>query len=320
MHIPGCFTVLQLVWCEAVEFRHLRYFVAVAEELHFRRAAERLHISQPPLSEQISNLEEELGTRLLERDRAREVRLTAAGRVFLVEARRIVVQVEKARELVKRASRGEVDTMSISVAPAMAYGIVPQILRQFRTEFPDVGLHLSEMLTPVQEKAILDGSLDLGFCYGPIQSHHLDTKRIHLESLVLAVPGQHPIARLEATCLSELKNESFITIPRTISPGLYDRIMESCHKAGFSPMVVQEATQFQTAVGLVCVGMGIALLPSSMTALKRDGVVYVRLKDEAAIVETLIVRMPGTPRPAVTHLMAVAATFGEMTNQATPLF
>ena len=135
-----------------MELRHLRYFVAVAEELHFRRAAERLQISQPPLSEQIDQLEDELGTRLLERDRGREVRLTVAGAAFLEEARKILLHVADAVEAVHRASRGEIGTLRVSLAPAMAYGVVPMILRQLRVDAPMISLQLFEMVTPVQEK------------------------------------------------------------------------------------------------------------------------------------------------------------------------
>src|SRR5450631_1871815 len=134
-----------------MELRHLKYFVAVAEELHFRRAAEQLHISQPPLSEQINQLEDELGTRLLERNRGREVRLTVAGAAFLEEARKILLDVSEAAEVVHRASRGEIGTLRVSLAPAMAYGVVPMILRQLRANLPMVSLQLSELVTPLQE-------------------------------------------------------------------------------------------------------------------------------------------------------------------------
>lgn len=289
-----------------MELRHLRYFVAVAEELHFRRAAERLHISQPPLSEQIKNLEDELGTYLLVRDRTRGVQLTDSGVALLAEARKILLQVEKAAELVRRADRGEVGTLRISLAPAMAYGIVPKILNRFRKETPEVRLQLSEMLTPIQENAILDGTLDLGFCYGSLQSDHLESEVIYRERLILAMPEAHPMALANAVDLAKLKGEAFITIPRSISPGLYDLIAQTCRNAGFSPSVVQEATQFQTAVGFVAVGMGVALIPSSMAALPRHGVTYQSLKGDEPIVETLMVRLPGKRYPAVERLMRLA--------------
>ena len=288
-----------------VELRHLRYFVAVAEELHFRRAAERLHISQPPLSEQINHLEEELGTQLLERGRARKVFLTAAGAVLLTEARKILIQIDKAAEVVQRTGRGEVGMMSVGMAPAMAYGVVPQILRRFRSEVPAVRLQLTETVTSQQEKAILDGTLDIGFCYGAVQSNTLAIECIFREPLILAVPTHHPIANVSRVRLGDVKGE-LLSIPRSVSPGLYDIIWQTCREAGLAPESIQEITQFTNAIGLVSVGMGVALVPSSMAALKRDGVSYVELEGRTPLVETLIVRSPGEPYPAMRRLIELA--------------
>lgn len=289
-----------------MELRHLKYFVAVAEELHFRRAAEQLHISQPPLSEQINQLEDELGTRLLERNRGREVRLTVAGAAFLEEARKILLDVSEAAEVVHRASRGEIGTLRVSLAPAMAYGVVPMILRQLRANLPMVSLQLSELVTPLQEKALHDRRLDIGFCYGRLQSDYLVAECIHRERLVLAVPDDHPMASQERVRLIQLEGEQFITIPRTISPGLYDSIFQTCFKAGLSPKVAQETNQFQTAIGLVCVGMGVALVPESMVALQRVGVNYLRIDDDTPVIETLMVRLQDEPYPAMKRLMDLA--------------
>jgi DNA-binding transcriptional LysR family regulator len=289
-----------------MELRHLRYFVTVAEELHFRRAAKRLQISQPPLSEQINQLEDELGTRLLERSRGREVRLTAAGAAFLEEARKILLHVAEAEEAVHRASRGEIGTLRVSLAPAMAYGVVPLILRQLRANLDEISLQLSELVTPIQEKALLDRRLDVGFCYGRLESDSLVAECIHRERLVLAVPDHHPMASQERVGLSELTGEKFITIPRAISPGLYHSIFQTCFKAGLSPKVAQEADQFQTAIGLVCVGMGVALVPESMTALKREGVKYLQTDDDNPVIETLMVRFQDEPSPTMTHLLKLA--------------
>jgi DNA-binding transcriptional LysR family regulator len=292
-----------------MELRHLRYFVAVAEELHFRRAAERLHISQPPLSEQINQLEDELGARLLERNRGREVHLTVAGAAFLEEARKILLQVEEAAEIVHRASRGEIGTLRVSLAPAMAYGVVPLILRQLRAKLPMISLQLSELITPLQEKALLDRRLDVGFCYGRLQSDNLVAECIHRERLILAVPDHHPLASQAEVELSQLKGEQFITIPRATSPGLYDSIFQICYKAGLSLKVAQETNQFQTAIGLVCAGMGVALVPESMVALRRKGVNYLRIDDDTPVIEILMVRLQDEPYPVMTQLMALARLY-----------
>ena len=280
----------------------------MAEELHFRRAAERLHISQPPLSEQISHLEEQLGTQLLERGRARKVHLTAAGTVLLKEARKILIQIDKTAELVQRTGRGEVGVMSVSMAPALAYGVVPQILRRFRSEVPEVRLQLTETVTALQERALLDGTLDVGFCYGAIQSNDLVTDSVSHEPLILAVPASYPLAkRKKRVKLGEVKGE-LLTISRAVSPGLYDVIWHTCREAGLMPQSIQEVTQFTNAIGLVSVGMGVALVPSSMAALKRDGVTYLELEERTQMVETLVVRAPGEPYPAMKRLLDLART------------
>lgn len=268
-------------------------------------------MSQPPLSEQINQLEEELGTRLLERDRARGVRLTAAGTALLSEARKILAQVEMAAEIVLRAEKGEVGTINISLAPAMACGIVPQILGHFQRASPEISLRVTEMLTPVQERAILDGSIDLGFCYGPLQSDRLQADCVYREPFILALPDDHAIAKRSMVHLCELKGVPFISIPRAISPGLFDLMLRTCHEAGLSPTIAQEATQFQTAIGFVSVGMGVALVPSTMAALKRHGVSYINLQNIAPIIETLIVRPQGERYPATDRFVAMAISFSE---------
>ena len=288
-----------------VEIRRLRYFVAVAEELHFRKAAERLHISQPPLSEQISRLEEELATQLLERGRARKVRLTAAGAVLLTEARKILIQVDKATESVQSTGRGEIGSLVVSMAPAMAYGVVPQVLRRFRKSLPGVRLQLTEAVTATQEQALLEGTLDVGFCYGAIQSKGLVSDCISKDHFILAVPSHHPLAGKRKVRLGAVRGE-LMSIPRSVSPGLYDIIWQTCREAGLTPESVQEITQFSNALALVSVGMGVALVPGPMAGLKRDGVNYVELEGSTPLVETHIVRLRGEPHPTAKHLIELA--------------
>jgi DNA-binding transcriptional LysR family regulator len=277
-------------------------------------------MSQPPLSEQIYQLEEELGTRLLERDRTRGVRLTTAGTVLLVEARRILSQVEKAIEIVSRADKGEVGTINVSLAPAMASGIVPQMLNHFRRASPGIALQVSEMLTPFQEKCLLDGSVDVGFCYGPLESDRLQTQCVYREPFIVAVPDDHPIAKRQVVNLCELQEVPFIGIPRAISPGLFDLMFLTCREAGLVPAIAQEATQFQTAIGFVSVGMGAALVPSTMAALKRHGVAYVKLDGAEPIIETLIARPRGDNNSAVERFAAIAASFAEENKGSDPLY
>lgn len=231
--------------------------------------------------------------------------MTAAGAILLTEARKILVQIEKMSEFVQRTGRGEVGVMSVSMAPAMAFGIVPQILREFRSEIPGVRLQLTETVTALQEKAILDGMLDVGFCYGAIQASDLVTECIKREPLVLAVPAYHSLAKESKIRLGDVRGE-LLSISRSVSPGLYDIIWQTCREAGLTPESIQEVTHFSNAIGLVSVGMGVALVPSSMAALKRDGVTYVGLEGRTPMVETLVVRTRGEPYPAMRRLIDLA--------------
>lgn len=272
-----------------MELRHLRYFVAVAEELHFRRAAERLHIAQPPLSLQIAELERELGARLLDRRQGRSTRLTAAGKCFLDDARRILAATDQAAERARRAQHGTAGSLSVGMTSSMAYGIVPTLLRQHRVRYPDVQIRLAEMSTAVQEQALLERSIDLGFCYAPLEHSELASSGIHQETLLVAVAESHPLSAKRGIRLASLAREPLLCFPRHLSPGLFDLIASACRQGGLSFSVVQEATQLQTIIALVCAGLGVALVPETMSKLHRDGVTYRPIRDAMPRVETLVV-------------------------------
>lgn len=289
-----------------MELRHLRYFVAVAEELHFRRAAERLHIAQPPLSLQIAQLEDEVGARLLERNPGKKVRLTPAGAVFLEEARFLLTRLECAIERVRRARDGEIGSFTVGLTSSMAYGVVPLILRNFRRERPDITLRLSELTTAQQEKALLSRSLDLGFCYPPLEHSGFNTASVHEESLVLAIPDGHPLAKERTVRLRALRGEAFLAFPRSLSPGLHDLTMSACRKANLSPRIAQEATELQTIIGLVCAGLGLAIVPDSMAALQRTGATYRPFADRLPRIQTLAVWRREEAHPAIQRLIDLA--------------
>ena len=259
-----------------VELRHLRYFVAVAEELHFGRAAVRLHIAQPQLSRQIRDLERELGTELFSREKGR-VQLTRAGRAFLPEVRRTLAQAERALRTAQRAARGEVGRLRVGFVEAATYsGVLPDVLGVFRDQVPNVGLELFELSSLQQTEALRDGRIELGILHSPPHdaAQWLGVERVLKDPMVVALPRDHRLAARVRVALRALAGEPFLMLRRPDGPGLYDRIIAACQAAGFSPQVAQQAGQIQTLVGLVAAGVGVALVPGSLAELRRPGVVY----------------------------------------------
>lgn len=288
-----------------MEIRQLRYFVAVAEERSFSRAAERLHISQPPLSTQIMMLEKELGTRLFDRSN-RGVTLTAAGSVFYEEMRAVLVRLEQAKTRTRQAGQGHVGTLSIGFVSIADYGILPPALKEFRAQFPAVEVQLHELTTDVQIREIRAGRLDLGIALGPIQETDLVFEAVLHEELVLAVPTRHRLTKAKSALdLRAFSKESFIVPPRDIAPGLYDLIISRCSSSGFVPRITQHARQMQTVISLVAAGMGVALVPSSMQNLKRAGVDYRRLRGARASIEIGILRSLSSNNPLQDNFRAM---------------
>jgi DNA-binding transcriptional LysR family regulator len=288
-----------------IEFRHLRYFVAVAEELHFGRAAERLRIAQPPLSQQIRQLETELGFQLFHRTK-RSVMLTEAGAVFLQESRRLLCQLEQAVQTGRQVSRGEQGQLVIGFISSAAYNVLPPILRSFRAAFPEVKLELHELTTDQQIHWLSDHRLDVGLIRPPIDDLTLHMQTIFQEPLVLALPDRHPFAQQSRISLKSIAAELFILFPRSLAPGLYDQIISLCQQAGFSPTVVQEAIQMQTIISLVAAEIGIAIVPVSLKNLQRTGVVYKPLQEETPQAEVAIVCRKINVTPTVQRFLDLA--------------
>jgi DNA-binding transcriptional LysR family regulator len=292
----------------AVELRHLRYFVAVAEELHFHRAAERLHMSQPPLSQQIRALESELGVELLWRNR-RRVELTEAGASFLGEARAILASVQHAGEIARRVARGEVGKLSVGFVGSAMYATLPEILRAFRTEHPEVELQLRPFPTAPQLEALRDGRVDVGFLRPPVQRAGLEIETIQRETIVVALPQAHALAGAESVAITQLRNETFVLLARTESPGVYDSLALTLSELAGNPRAVQEADDMQTLIGLVAAGIGVALVPVSVSLLVRPGVVYTKLSGRAPTVELALAWRSGHVSPVAQAFLAVARTF-----------
>ena len=264
-----------------MELRHLRYFVAVAEELHFGRAAERLNIAQPPLSRQIRDLERELGTSLFERG-PRGATLTPAGRAFLPEARLTLAQAERAQRTAQRAARGETGRLRVGfVDAATNSGILPDVLGFFRMHLPSIGLSLFEMDPLQQAEALRDGRIDIGILQSPPPDadRWLRVESVHVEPLVAALPQGHRLTNRARLSLADFSEEPFILFPRHVAPTLYDDIMARCRGARFSPRVVQEATGWHTVVSLVSAGVGLAFVPRSLSQSRHPGVTYRPVRD-----------------------------------------
>jgi DNA-binding transcriptional LysR family regulator len=289
-----------------MELRHLRYFVTVAEELHFGRAAAKLHISQPPLSMQIRALEDELGVVLLKRTQ-RQVALTQAGNALLQEARQILARVEQAVLVTRRAGRGEIGELSVGFISVADYNVLPVVLREFRRRYPLVNLNLREATTDAQVRDLVAGRLDVGFVLPPMAEPALESVPILREPLIVALPEKHPLARKPGKlALEKLKDAPFILFPRPYAPGLYDDVVSCCKAAGFSPRVEQEAIQMQTIVSLVSAELGVALIPASLTHLRRTGVVYKSLRHGSPLTEIHLAWRRGDELPALRLFVEMA--------------
>lgn len=255
------------------ELRHLRYFLAVAEELHFRRAAEQLHIAQPALSKQIQQLETAIGIQLFERTN-RKVILTEAGAVFYTEVKVIFKSIDNGVELARRAASGEGGELRLTfTAPAMST-VLPSILRTYKRKFPKVKVTLRELATSTQIEALKTGESDCGFFHPTVTISDFTVKEIFTESLGIVLPQSHPLASRKKIGLADFCNDDFILFPRTYNPHLYDRITSVCQQVGFSPNIVEEVSPRSNAISLVAAEMGITFLSQSLSSLCHKDVVY----------------------------------------------
>lgn len=287
-----------------MELRHLRYFVAVAEEMHFGRAAERLFIAQPPLSQQIQQLERELGVPLFERT-SRRVRLTPAGAVFLEDARSILARVQSSVQDVRRAAKGELGSLSVGFAASATYEFLPRVLRRFRERFPDIELLLYELNAAEQAGALRDKTINVGFARPSIEAPEWNVTPVTHEPFLAALPEHHALASEAAVALAALAEEPFIGFPPDPKPSYADLVKTLCAEAGFVPHVAQEVREMQTALSLVAAGMGVCLVPGSVQNMQRRGVVYCPLTDPAAMTDLTVVSRRDDPSPVLALFLEV---------------
>ena len=256
-----------------MELRQLRYFVAVAEERHFGRAAKRLRLSQPPLSAQIKGLEEELGVKLFQRS-TRQVALTDAGRTFLERAEGILEAVEEAKEAAKGANEGVRGRLEIGFISSATLGLLPPAIRLFRERFGGIEIELRELTSAQQIDALYAGEIRVGLVRLPLRAPGLRFEPLQEESFVVALPSGHPLEALESVPLEAMVDQPLIFFTRQLMPSLHAQIVELFQRVGAFPIVVQHAVHLQTIVGLVASDVGLAILPEPAERLSREGVVY----------------------------------------------
>jgi DNA-binding transcriptional LysR family regulator len=291
-----------------MELRHIRYFIAVAEELNFTRAAARIGIGQPPLSQQIRTLEEELGESLFRR-LSHGAELTAAGRAFLPEARKMIALSQRAKRTAQRGARGEIGQLRLGFTSSASYcRIVPESLRAFRSKYPEVEFSLMEADTTRLLEHLTRENIDAGFIRpGLNDPTGVLLHRLEEEAMVIVLPSRHPLAKFSRLPLSALAGESFVVFPRDAGPAWFDEVITACRQAGFEPILGQEAPQISSVGNLVAAELGVALVPASIASqVKVTGIKYVRIRGDAPVARLALAVRPGEPSVVVQNFVGLA--------------
>ena len=290
-----------------MELRHLRYFLAVAEELNFTRAAKRLGMEQPPLSQQIRALEHEVGTALFQR-LPRGVALTDAGRSFLADTGAILAQVRQATDNAQRVARGDRGRIRVGmINSAPFHPFVPRLIREFGQRYPEVALTLEEDITPALADAMLAGAIDVAFVRPLLgEAPDLVIETLFDEDMVVALPEGHRLTKLRRLPLKALANESFVLFPRPVGSGLYDEILSACRRAGFGPHIGHEVRQVTSIANLVAADLGVSLVPASMQQVLSTGVVYRPIEGDAPRARMSLMRRRDDPSATVRNLVELA--------------
>ena len=294
-----------------VELRLYRYFVTLTETLHFGRAAALHGIAQPPFSQQIQKLERELGTELLLRSH-RRVELTPAGELFLSEARRTLAAAERAERVARMAGEGHIGRLSIGMVSSVTYEeTVSEIVLRIGRRSPEVEIALHEMTTPQQLKAMHNGEIQAGFVRPPVHDASVATLTVRREPLLVALPVSHPLASQKRISLHLLAADPWVMLPSDMGLGFHDQVLGVCRDAGFTPQGHQVATQIHTMISLVAAGLGVTLVPASVSSLQRAGVVYRPLLEATEPVETIAAWLPARISPLLANLLATIREMAE---------
>lgn len=291
-----------------MELRHIRYFLALAEEGNFTRAAANLGIGQPPLSQQIKDLENEVGAQLFHRV-PHGAELTAAGEAFLAEAKTAVDAAEKAKLAARRANRGEIGRLSLGFTASSAFNsIVTATIREFRDHWPGVLLSLTEMNTNALMERLIRGEIDAAFIRPGLEDpRDVRLKRFADEPMVIALPANHPLAAKDRLPIAALAGEPFILFPRMVGLSLYDDIVAACREAGFELVVTQEAPQIPSVVNLVAANLGVSIVPASIAQIKLDGVAYRQIDGPPLSARLALASLKAQRSPVVANLMSLIA-------------
>jgi DNA-binding transcriptional LysR family regulator len=295
-----------------VELRYLLYFATVAEQKSFTRAAEKLNIAQPAISQQIRTLEEELGVKLLIRTK-RSVRLTAAGQAFLCEAKDILNRVEESRARARRAAEGATGRLSIGCVGWTASLFLPELIYTYRTRYPAVCIQLHEQLPGEQLDALESGQIDMGFTrpLPKAKASRFVQERVYRDRVVAVLPQRHALAGSQKVSLEELADEDWVLLNRSTSPEMVDGLTLLCASAGFAPRVINEAARIQTVFAMVAAGMGVSLTPNYIRRFHPPGVTFIPLHPDPPPIDLVAARPKGEPPPTV-------AAFIDMLRQQLP--
>jgi DNA-binding transcriptional LysR family regulator len=288
-----------------IELRHLRYFVAVAEELHFGRAAERLHLAQPPLSQQIRKLEELLGYPLFIRT-SRSVKLTEAGEAFLQRARRTLRNVQRDLEETRSIGRGDVGSLHIGFIGSAVLFTLPSIFRSYRQAYPSVRLHLHESFTSMVMEGLENGSLDAGILRDSDPAQGIHVTAIFSEQFVAVLPAGHPCAKQKSISPASLRGDPFIYYPRSAGARAYEKPLTLCEEHGFRPQVVQEASNWLTILRLIGAGLGVTIAPACVHRIASAEVVCLPLRGAKAMSNIELAWPAGESRPIVERFRQIA--------------
>lgn len=291
-----------------LDVRDLRFFLAIGEELHFRRAAERLRVAQPHLSQHIKQLEDRIGVRLLDRT-TRSVKLTYAGMQLLERCRFVLAQIDDAVLATRRSAEGRRGNLNIGFTETVSRNILPAVLGQFRRLHPHIDVALSYDGTAGQVEKLVDGRLHFGFLRLPVHTRRLHTLTLAREGLIAALPRDHPLAMRSALALEDLQNEDFIRFSPVLGVDFQEHVLSYCQRAGFTPRAIMEASDTRSILNLVAAGFGVAIVPEYVKHNAYPMISYKPLSEIPPVVDIALAWLPGDPSPAHQAFRDVIADF-----------